>query len=750
MPLKHLNLSVFRLLLGFTHLKFAETGRRRIRPRTRPGHEVLERRLALDGSITTYDWVARGDGVSWSDPNNWIHIGPIPSVGVPGVPVGGSNVEFPPLYTLPAGSPLTINFNSPYSSFPINLLTIEDSFTFSGNPITVNNGVIVANPPGKLADATILLSGVTLGSRSTIYTQQGSTLNLADSADPTGLKLGLEGGVTKGGGGQLFIDTQSVIAPYLGFNLQPFEIAGGTVTMGTSVTFTGSRFQVDSNAALDIAAAASVRIAALAGSGTVDIQGTGSANDTTSLKISEPAAQSDKFTGLIDGVGQLILQGNGTLTTGAIDFSDGGGIQVLLGTLVADGAVSVGTLSVSNGATFGGVGPWHFSGSAVFQAGTNYALTLDGLTPGTQYTQLVNGDSTAGINLGNSKLTATIGYQYQAGDQFTIATGPLVQGVFQNVQGGTVLLGNNVPFSVSYSSTAVTLTALQSETTTALIGSPNPSNPGQPVTFTATASTRTQPVTTGSVSFMQGGTVLATVGVTALGQASYTTSSLPLGTTAITAVYNGSSGILGSTSPTVTQSVVPYTTLTSVSTSANPSRIGQPLTFTAAVTTAAGTPVTTGTIGFTRGNKLLATVAVGPDGTASLSLSSLPIGQSRIQAVYDGTPDYLPSVSPFLVQSVSRLGTVTTLTFTTQTRPNGRVVTVLEASVGAEGIAGITPIGTVVFRRNGKDIGKARLNNGVAMLALGRQIPARGKFVAGFQGGSRFLASTSSPGILPA
>ncbi len=106
-------------------------------------------------------------------------------------------------------------------------------------------------------------------------------------------------------------------------------------------------------------------------SGIVDIQGTGLANDTTSLKISEPAAQSDKFSGLIDGVGQLILQGTGTLTTGAIDFSDTGGIQVLLGTLVADGAVSVGTLSVSNGATFGGVGPWHFSGSAVFHAGTD-------------------------------------------------------------------------------------------------------------------------------------------------------------------------------------------------------------------------------------------------------------------------------------------------------------------------------------------------------------------------------------------
>ena len=35
----------------------------------------------------------------------------------------------------------------------------------------------------------------------------------------------------------------------------------------------------------------------------------------------------------------------------------------------------------------------------------------------------------------------------------------MVQGVFGNVVGGTVLLGNNIPFTVTYSSTAVTLTA---------------------------------------------------------------------------------------------------------------------------------------------------------------------------------------------------------------------------------------------------------------------------------------------------
>ena len=749
MPLKHLSLSSFRRLLGLSSSTVSGPSRPRVRPRLRPVHEVLEPRLALDGSITTYDWTARGDGVSWNDPNNWSHIGATQNLGLTGVPVAGSNIVFPPISSLPAGSLATINFNSNYNSFPINLLTIQDSYTFSGNPITVNNGVIVTNPFGPLTNATLLLSGLTLGPQSTIYTQQGTILNVADAADPTGLRLNLEGGVTKGGSGQLVIDTQSVLAPYLGFNLQPFEIAGGTVTIGANSAYTGSRFLVDSNASLDVADEAAVRIGALAGSGTVDIEGTGATNDTTSLTVSEPAAQSDQFTGLIDGVGRFILQGNGTLTTGAIDFSDAGSIQVLLGTLIANGAVSVGSLSVSNGATFGGVGPWYVSGPAAFQAGTTFDVTLNGTTPGTQYTQLVDGDATTGINLGNSLLSGSVNYEYQAGDQFTIATGPLVQGVFQNAGSGTVLLGNNVPFAVSYSSTAVTLTALQSETTTQLSSSANPTNPGQPVTFTATVSTRTNPVTTGTVSFEQGSTVLATVAVGSAGTAAFATSALPLGNTAITAVYNGSTGILGSTSTALTQAVVPYTTATTLSSSANPSRTSQPVTFLATVT-ADGMPVTTGTVEFTRGNSLLGAGALGPDGTASLTVSSLPVGLGRIQAVYYGTPDYLPSTSPALVQSVAKLITSTTLTLTTQTRPNGRLVYVLEASVAPDGVTGITAVGTVVFRRNGSVIGRARLNNGTAVLSIGRYAPKRGKFVAAFQGSSLFKASTSPPLTLQA
>jgi hypothetical protein len=742
MPLKHLSLSSIRRLIGHSPSSASGRDRPRVRHRLRPVPESLESRLTMDGGIATYTWTALGDGVNWNDPDNWSHIGYTADLGLTGVPVAGSNIVFPPLYTLPTNSPTTIEFNSNYTSFPINILTVEGSYTFQGNPVTVDSGLIVTDTLGPLNNSTLLLSGLTMGPQSTIYVERGSILSLGDADDRTGLQFNLEGGVTMGGSGQLIIDTQSVDAPYIGFNLQTFEIAGGTVTIGASSKYTGSRFQVDSNSSFDIADDASVQIAALDGSGTVDLEGTGAAGDTTSLTIVEPAAQADQFTGLIDGVGQLISQGNGTLTTGAIDFGDGGSIQVLLGTLIADGAVSVGSLSVSNGATLGGVGPWYVSGPAVFQAGTTFDVTLNGTTPATQYTQLVDGASSTGINLGNSLLTGSVNYEYEAGDQFTIATGPLVQGTFANVFSGTVLLGNDVLFAVTYSSTSVTLTALQSETTTQLSSSAGTTNPGQPVTFTATVSTRTAPVTTGTVSFEQGSTVLATVPVTGAGTAAITTSALPLGSTSIIAVYNGATSILGSTSASVNQAVVPYTTATALSSSANPSRTGQPVTFLATVT-ADGMPVTTGTVGFSRGNTLLGTVALGPDGTASFTASSLPVGQGRIQAIYYGTADDYSSTSPALVQAVDKLATSTTLTLATETRPNGRVVYVLEASVIPEGVTGITAAGTVIFRRNGSVIGKARVDDGTAILSIGRKVPKRAKFVAAFQGSSRFKASTS-------
>ena len=120
---------------------------------------------------------------------------------------------------------------------------------------------------GPTADATILLSTVSLGRQSTIYTQSNSTLNIGDAADLTGLQLTLQGGVTAGGGGQVVIDTQTIFDPRSGFTLQTFEVAGGTVTLGTTMDFSNTLFQVNANSSLDVADDAAVKVGSLSGPG---------------------------------------------------------------------------------------------------------------------------------------------------------------------------------------------------------------------------------------------------------------------------------------------------------------------------------------------------------------------------------------------------------------------------------------------------------------------------------------------------
>jgi hypothetical protein len=77
----------------------------------------------------------------------------------------------------------------------------------------------------------------------------------------------------------------------------------------------------------------------------------------------------------------------------------------------------------------------------------------------------------------------------------------------------------------------------QASTTITLVSSLNPSNHGNPVTFTATV-TGQFGTATGSVTFSNGTTTLATVNLGA-GVAKFTTSTLPSGTDTITATYNG-------------------------------------------------------------------------------------------------------------------------------------------------------------------------------------------------------------------
>ena len=91
-------------------------------------------------------------------------------------------------------------------------------------------------------------------------------------------------------------------------------------------------------------------------------------------------------------------------------------------------------------------------------------------------------------------------------------------------------------------------------TATTLTSLPNPAAPGDTVTLTAVVSSAIAGTISGSVTFNDGATTLATVPVSS-GQAQFSTAALAAGLHAITAVYSGDPNFAASTSASVSQSI---------------------------------------------------------------------------------------------------------------------------------------------------------------------------------------------------
>ena len=114
----------------------------------------------------------------------------------------------------------------------------------------------------------------------------------------------------------------------------------------------------------------------------------------------------------------------------------------------------------------------------------------------------------------------------------------------------TAVYNGNANFVASTSS-VLTETVNLAPTTVTLKSSLNPSASGKLVTFTATVRPKSA---TGTVTFMDGSTQLGTVNL-ASGAAKYTTSSLSVGSHAITAMYSGNTNYGTSTSIVLTQTI---------------------------------------------------------------------------------------------------------------------------------------------------------------------------------------------------
>jgi hypothetical protein len=224
----------------------------------------------------------------------------------------------------------------------------------------------------------------------------------------------------------------------------------------------------------------------------------------------------------------------------------------------------------------------------------------------------------------------------------------------------TAVYGGDSYFAVS-TSAPVSETVNQAKTTTVLTSSANPLVWGQPVTFTATVSAVSPGVgtPTGTVTFKDGSTVLGTAAlqiVNGVEEATLTTSALAVGTHSLTAVYSGDSDFVTSTSAILTQKVNKATTTTTLSSSANPSSFGQPVTFTATLgVVAPGAGIPTGMVTFKDGNTVLGTATlqvVNGVAQAQFATTGLQKGKHSITAVYGGDADFLTSTSAVLTQTV--------------------------------------------------------------------------------------------------
>jgi hypothetical protein len=155
---------------------------------------------------------------------------------------------------------------------------------------------------------------------------------------------------------------------------------------------------------------------------------------------------------------------------------------------------------------------------------------------------------------------------------------------------------------------------------------------GQSVTFIATVSS--PGIATGEVAFMWSGYSLGSGTLDSKGVATLTRSNMNADTYPLTAVYRGDANNLSSTSGIMTLVIGQTTSSATLTSSPNPSNVGQSVTFTAKIlspTVRAKGPVT-----FTAGNTVLGTAQLGWNGEATLSISSLAAGSTTVTATYDG------------------------------------------------------------------------------------------------------------------
>jgi autotransporter-associated beta strand protein len=657
-------------------------------------------------------------------------------------------------------------------------LAVTGSNTFSGG-LTISGGTYLANDAagsGTGSGAVTVNSGGTLGGTGTasgaVTVNSGGTLAPGNGATTSIFKTG---NLTLASGSNLDIVLNGNTA---GTGYDQVSVTGTVNVTGSTLALSGTRTAHDGTLLTiitnDAADAITGTFSGLAEGGTTIFSGVtytatyqgGTGNDA--VLTADPAAttgavvadnnpsvvgQSVTFTATISSTSTGTPTGNVTFFDGATNL----GTTALNGSAVATLSTSALTLG-SHSITAVYAGDTNFAGSTspIMTQTVNQAATTSAVVSSANpsvFGQSITFTATvttsapgAGVPTGSVTFmdgATTLGTGTLNGSgQTTLITSALSLGSHSI----TVVYAGDTNYTTSTSST-LSQTVNQAATTSAVASSANPSVVGQSVTFTATvtASAPGSGTPTGTVTFNDGATTLGTGTLDGSGQTTLITSALSLGGHSITVVYAGDTNFTASTSSTLTQTVNQAATTSSVASSANPSVVGQSVTFTATVAASApgsGTP--TGTVTFKDGATTLGTGTLNGSGQTTLITSALSLGGHSITVVYAGDTNYTTSTSSTLTQTVNQAATASSVASSANPSVVGQSITftaTITASTPGSGI----PTGTVTFKDGATTLGTGTLDgSGQTTLITSALSLGSHSITVVYAGDANYTTSTSS------
>ena len=461
---------------------------------------------------------------------------------------------------------------------------------------------------------------------------------------------------------------------------------GGASTLDGSVTFTGGA---------TIFCTQSINASGVATCSTSTL--TQGLNQITATYTPAPTAEIQPSVGLL-----------------TLDVQGGASIQVSLGGIQAQANSSI---FYGNPITIVATVTAGFVGASSAGAGS-------GAAPATGSVAFFDGTQQIG--------TATLaGSQGQA--QASITTTSLAVGahsITASYQGdANYKPGVSAPISitVSQAQTAITVSALPA---TAIAGAP--------VSLAAAiAVTQGTATPTGTITFSSSGVAIGSQPATA-GPAIISPIFAP-GMQSIVATYSGDTNSSGAVSAPLSLQVLIATTTATVSSSADPSVVLSPVTFSVKVAGNGGIP--TGTVTFSADGTALGNAMLDGAGSASLSNAGLAVGSHSITVSYSGDGNDAPANSAAIAQVV---GTISTATALGESSTGGTTPGVLLVAT-VVGAAGPVPSGTVTFLIGTTVLGSSSLNSSGLATFVPNPFSGTETITASYSGDTVHGASVSQP-----